>query len=284
MALSYLPVFKTYNIIPHFLALLLMWCSSLTEAQAIPRPDHIVIVVEENKSFVQIIGNPTAPYINSLAKRGTLFTQSYGVTHPSQPNYLALFSGATHSIVSNACPLVLSGGNLASALIEKGLSFASFAESMPYQGFDGCIHDAYFRKHNPAANWVQTTAFNLPISAFPQDFEKLPTVSLVIPDQRNDMHDGSIAEGDAWLVKNIENYARWAMTHNSLLIVTWDEDDGSGNNHVATIFTGEMVKSGNSAQRVNHYNILRTIEEMFGLAYLGDSARVKTIDGIWQEK
>ena len=264
-----------------WLALLLAWHVAPAVAEPVPRPDHIVIVVEENKSFAQSIGNPDAPYINALARRGTLFTQSYGVTHPSQPNYLALFTGSTRGINSNACPLELNGVNLAGALLEKGLSFVSYAESMPQAGFEGCVYGAYQRKHNPVANWKELASFNQPFSAFPQDFEKLPTVALVIPDQINDMHDGSVAQGDAWLAQNIEPYVQWAMTHNSLLIVTWDEGDGSADNRVATLFVGPMVKHGNSAQRIDHYNILRTIEEGYGLPYLGDSAAAKAITAIW---
>lgn len=266
---------------PHLLALLLVWLAAPVEAQPLPRPDHIVIVVEENKSFEQIIGNPDAPYINALARHGALFTQSYGVTHPSQPNYLALFSGATHGIGSNACPLELGGASLASVLVEKGLSFVSYAESMPETGFEGCVYGAYVRKHNPVADWKEFAALNQPFNAFPQDFGKLPTVVLVVPDQRNDMHDGSIAQGDAWLAKNIEPYAQWAMTHNSLLIVTWDEDNGSADNRIATIFIGPMVKPGTSAQRINHYNILRTLSEIYSLPYLGESAQAEPITEVW---
>ena len=265
-----------------WIALLLAWaCAMPAQAQPMPRPDHIVIVVEENKHFTQIIGNPDAPFINSLASQGTLFTQSYGVTHPSQPNYLALFSGSTYGLTSNACPLELKGDNLASTLLAKGLGFASYSESMPEAGFEGCAHDTYQRKHNPAANWKDLAALNLPFSAFPQDYNRLPTVALVIPDQLNDMHDGSIAQGDAWLAEKIGPYAKWAMTHNSLLIVTWDEDDGSADNRVATLFYGPMVKQGGSAQRINHYTILRTIEEMFGLPYLGKSRIALPVSGIW---
>ena len=164
----------------------------------LPHPDHIIIVIEENKSFAQIIGNSEAPYINELAKRGKLFTQSYGITHPSQPNYLALFFGSTRGVTSNICPLTLSGDNLASLLQEKGLSFTSYAESLPEAGYDGCYYGAYMRKHNPAANWKELVKVNQPFSAFPTDYAQLPTVALVVPDQRNDMHDGSIEGGDAW--------------------------------------------------------------------------------------
>jgi hypothetical protein len=252
-------------------------------ANPLPRPDHIVIVIEENHGYSQIIGNSDASYINALARRGMLFTQSYGVAHPSQPNYLALFSGSTHGYTSNDCPLHLSGENLANALQAKGLGFASYAESLPEPGALGCAYGAYKRKHNPAANWTGLEATLLPFSAFPADFAKLPTVSFVIPDQDHDMHDGSIESGDAWLNTNLDDYARWAMAHNSLLIVTWDEDDSKGDNRVATIFIGGMVKPGSSPQRIDHYSILRTLEEMYGLPYLGESAQTKAVGGVWRK-
>jgi acid phosphatase len=265
------------------LALLALLCaSSFAAAAPLPRPDHVVIVVMENKAYSQIIGNEGAPWINALAGEGALFTESYGVTHPSQPNYLALFSGSTRGIGSNACPLELRGENLAAALLAKGLSFASYAESMPEAGYEGCIHGAYMRKHNPAANWKELAAYNLPFTAFPQDYSQLPTVALVVPDQRNDMHDGSIAQGNAWLARNIGPYVQWAKAHNSLLILTWDEDNGWHGNRIATIFAGAMVKPGKSAQRINHYTVLRTISEMYGLPYLGESAKEKPITGIWR--
>jgi len=251
-------------------------------AQSLPRPDHVIIVIEENKGFAQIMGNTRAPYINALAQRGMLFTQSYGVTHPSQPNYLALFSGSTHGYSSNECPLELSGENLASALAAKGLKFATYAESLPAPGALGCHYGAYHRKHNPAANWRGLEATLLSFSDFPQNFSSLPPVALVVPDQRNDMHDGSIEDGDAWLKTHIEPYAQWAQTHNSLLIVTWDEDDSTGDNRIATIFAGPMVKQGTSPQRIDHYSILRTIEEMYGLPCLGESAQAKPVSRVWR--
>ena len=265
-----------------FVLVVLMLMAQLAAAETLPRPDHIVIVVEENRSFTQIIGNKDAPYINALAQRGVLFTHSYGITHPSQPNYLALFSGTTRGIASNACPLDLQGENLASSLIAHGLSFVSYSESMPEEGFQGCVYGAYMRKHNPVANWKDLSAANQPFSVFPSDFSMLPTVSFVIPNQRNDMHDGSIAQGDAWLAQHIETYSQWAVTHNSLLIVTWDEDDGSQGNHVATILVGEMVKPGRSAQRINHYSMLHTLSAMYGLPYLGESAKEQPISGVWK--
>jgi phosphatidylinositol-3-phosphatase len=250
-------------------------------AAPLPRPDHVVIVIEENKHYTQIIGNDDAPYINALAQRGMLFTRSHGVTHPSQPNYLALFTGSTHGITSDICPLDLRGDNLAGALTAKNLGFAIYSESLPAAGAEDCIYGGYRRKHNPVADWQELAAFSLPFTDFPQDFAKLPAVAWVVPDQRNDMHDGSIAQGDAWLEKNVEAYAQWALAHNSLLIVTWDEDNGSSDNRVATILVGGMVKRGKSAQHINHYSVLRTIEEMYGLPHMDRSAHARPITGVW---
>lgn len=254
----------------------------------IPRPDHVVIVVEENKSYTQIIGNTAAPYINALANDGALFTQSYGVTHPSQPNYLALFSGTTHGIIDNRCPLSLSGDNLATELIRKGLSFAIYSESMPSAGYTGCVFAHYFRKHNPVVNWPwKKTApqINMPFDMFPSDYSKLPTVSIVVPNQLNDMHDGasppSIIRGDRWLKEKLDPYVKWAATHDSLLILTWDEDDGSSDNHIPTIFVGPMVKRGIYKDRVLHYHVLRTIIDMYELHPLGETIRVNSIKDIW---
>jgi acid phosphatase len=254
---------------------------NISVAEPLPRPDHIVIVIEENHAFQQIIGNKDAPYINALAQRGVLFTKSFGVTHPSQPNYIALFSGSTHDVTNDDCLTELTGDNLASILQIKGFSFTIFSELLPQPGFLGCADGAYKRKHNPLSNWKSLVAFNQPFSAFPQDFAKLPTVSLVVPDQLNDMHDGTIAQADTWLSQNIEQYAKWSLSHNSLLIVTWDEDNGKSDNNIATIFVGSLVKPGLTAQPINHYSLLHTFSDMYGLPYLGYSVDQKTIGGIW---
>ena len=260
-------------------------------AAYLPRPDHVVIVVEENKSYAQIIGNRDAPYINKLAGNGALFTRSFAVTHPSQPNYLALFSGSTHGITSNACPLQLSGDNLASELIRKDLSFDIYSESLPATGYEGCFAEKnyYARKHNPAVNWQGrnvTAAVNRPFTEFPREYDKLPTVSMVIPNQVNDMHSaGSLAEaivqGDLWLQNHLDAYAQWAMTHNSLLIITWDEDDGSSDNHITTVFFGPMVKPGRYDYRIDHYTVLRTLAEMYGLSPPGMAANARPLQDIW---
>jgi hypothetical protein len=257
----------------------------------LPRPDHIVIVVEENKSYAQVIGSAAAPYINRLASEGALFTNSYAIAHPSQPNYLALFSGSTHGVSNDDCPISPTGENLASALAKLSLSFAIYSESMPSTGFEGCVssRNYYARKHNPAVNWqgknVPAEA-NMPFDRFPSDFSKLPTVSMVVPNLINDMHDApspsaAIMQGDSWLKSHMDAYVQWARTHNSLLIVTWDEDDGSSDNHIPTLFVGPMVKRGSYGARIDHYGVLRTVAEMYGLQPPGKAADIAPISGIW---
>ena len=254
-----------------------------------PRPDHIVLVIEENKAYQQIMGNEAAPYINRLARKGALFTRSFAVTHPSQPNYLALFAGATYGVVDDRCLTSLAGDNLASELKRHGLSFATYSESLPMAGFTGCRAGHYVRKHNPAVNWQGINLapdVNQPFSAFPPDYSNLPAVSIVVPNQLNDMHNGStqqaIRRGDQWLEDHLDAYVRWSVRHNSLLILTWDEDDGSSDNHIVTIFIGPMVKRGIYDARIDHYNVLRTIIDMYDLRPLGETAGKPAIRKIWR--
>jgi hypothetical protein len=250
---------------------------------ALPRPAHVVIVVEENRSLWQIEGDRRAPYLNALMRQGALFTDAHGVTHPSLPNYLALFAGVTNTNRDD-CPAIgfdRNAPNLASALRGAGFSFAGYAESLPRAGFAGCWAGPYARKHAP---WVEFANVpgeaNQPFSALPA-YDKLPTVSFVIPNVDNDMHDGTIAQADAWLSTKIAPLVQWGASHNTLLIVTWDEGYDNAN-HIPTIFVGPMVKAGRYSERVDHYRVLRTIEEMYGLPFTGRAAAVDAIRDCWR--
>ena len=145
------------------------------------------------------------------------------------------------------------------------------------------------------------------IAASPGSFANLPTVSFVVPDQQNDMHDGTIQQADDWLKTNIiDTYLAWAKTHNSLLIVTWDEDgDNTASNQIATIFAGAKVNPGNYTETnlnsnnphvgsptdpgiqtptgtaMNHYNVLSTIEDVYGLAHIGGSFNRRPVSDIF---
>jgi phosphatidylinositol-3-phosphatase len=256
--------------------------ASATSAGIVPEFQHIVVVVLENHAFGEIVGAADAPFLNDLASRGAVLTQSYAVTHPSQPNYLALFSGSTQGLTNDSCPHSYVGPNLASALLASGRTFRGYADDLPSPGFTGCSSGAYARKHCP---WVDFPALprevNQPMTSFPASLDELPTVSFVIPNLNNDMHNGSVARGDAWLRDHLGGYAGWAATHDSLLIVTADEDDQSAANRIATIFVGAHVRPGRYAQRIDHYGVLRTMLDSNRLAAIGLAADASPVTAIW---
>ncbi len=325
------------------LALLLGFCGvGQLHAQA-PAFDHIVVVIEENHSFSDIIGNAAAPNINALAAAGANIVNastdpmgntsgSHAVRHPSQPNYLEFYSGSNQGTIQDGHPGTsgepfssappFTTPNLGAALRNVGYSFATYSQGLPSVGFDGDSAGDYYRKHNPATNWVNDatpTADQLPstvnqpftafqaIAASPGSFANLPTVSFVVPDQQNDMHDGSIQQADSWLKTNIiDTYLAWATTHNSLLIVTFDEDgDNTASNQISTIFAGANIHPGNypetnlnasnpylatpgdpgiqtpTGTAMNHYNVLSTIEDVYGLAHIGGSLNRPPVSDIF---
>ena len=252
------------------------------KSAVVPRPDHVVVVILENEQRSSIMGSAQAPYLKELVARGANLTHSYGVTHPSQPNYLALFSGSTQGVTSNACPQRFpKADNLGHQLRAAGFSFAGYADSMPKVGFIGCVSGRYQRKHNP---WVSFTnlpaSVNRPFSDFPRDYRKLPTVSFVSPNMCHSMHDCSIRTGDRWMKKHLDRYARWATRHNSWLVVTFDENAGGTVNPIPTIIVGDHVRPGRYVQKINHYTLLRTIEDAYGLRALGHAAAASPLSKI----
>ena len=277
-----------------------------------PRYDHVVIVVEENRAPSQIIGDlVNAPYINSLANGGVKMGSMFAIEHPSQPNYLQLFSGSNQGVLDDNLPPNFSTTptgtypfttpNLGAELIAAGFSFAGFSEELESAGaVDWADYDphsathpgiTYRRKHNPWANWVAkalplpanqlTGTVNRAFTQFPANFALLPAVSFVVPNQLHDMHDGSRKQGDDWLAANLNAYAVWARTNNSLLIITWDEDDYNLDNKIPTVLYGANLRNGTVAGGTwTHHNLLRTLEDMYGTAtHAGSAAQVRALVG-----
>jgi hypothetical protein len=263
-------------------------------AGAVHRFDHVVIVVMENKNYNAIIGQADeTPYINSLTKGGAVFSNSFAVAHPSQPNYLALFSGSTQGVTNDSCPENFKNvPNLGAELLRARLSFTGFSESMPSNGFQGCRSGliGYVRSHNPWVGFSNVpAASNQTFDSFPKDYARLPTVSFVVPNLCHDMHYCSRDSGDRWIKSNLSAYAQWARSHNSLLIITWDEDGtilelfGAGDgNRIPTIFYGAHVRTGTYSEHTSHYGLLRTLEDMYGLHDAGASASAKPITDVWR--
>lgn len=259
-----------------------------------PRPAHVVIVIEENHDYSQVIGSTAAPYLNALATQGALFTSSYALTHPSQPNYLHLFSGSDQGVTDDTCPppgAQYTTPNLGAELLAAGLAFAGYSEDLPAEGSLVCSSGSYARKHAPWTNWQGTgtnqlpPSVNLPLTSFPTSFAALPTVSVVIPNLDNDMHNGSdparISIADTWLRDKLDSYVQWATMHDSLLILTFDENEGASGNRIATIFVGPMVRPGQYGETIDHYTVLRTLEDMYGLGHAGAAASRSPILDSW---
>jgi phosphatidylinositol-3-phosphatase len=239
-------------------------------AQELPRPDHVVLAILENHSLNDILDNGDAPFLGELARQGAVFTRSFAVARPSQPNYFALFSGSTFEIADDGFHLI-DAPTLAGALKRAGKTFTGYVE----RGSP--------RKHNPWESFRDSRAVEQ-IGGLPGDLAALPTVSFVVPNLRNDMHDGSIAEGDRWLREHLGRYAEWCAAHNSLLIITFDEPGGGDDDPILTIFIGAGVTPGRYEQRIDHYAVLRTIEAMYDLPPLARSAQASPITAIWSGK
>jgi hypothetical protein len=251
----------------------------------LPRPDHVLILMLENKSYAKVIGSPRAPYLNQLAAAGANFTSAWAETHPSQPNYLALFSGGTRGVTTDHCVDLGDTPNLGRQLFRAGLTFAGYAEDQPELAFRPChFGTTYVRRHAPWHSFGNLPRWSLRTGAmFPWGhLDRLPTVAWFTPNLCHSTHDCNLPTGDAWLAATLPAYVTWAATHNSLLIITFDEAGRSVANQIPTIFVGPMVAPGDSAQVINHYSILRTIEDMYGLAPLAKAAAAAPIAGIWR--
>jgi len=262
-------------------------------AQALPKPAHIVVVIYENQAYSGIIGSSAAPYINSLLKDSNTasFTQMYAnSTAASQPNYFYLYSGSDQGVTSNSISpnTPFTTCNLGASLIAKGHSYSGYCEGMPSVGYLGTTSGNYDRKHNPSSDWQGTLSNNIPPSSnqpfsnFPTNYDSLPTVAYVTPNEVDNMHSSSISNGDTWLKNNFDNYIKWAKTHNSMLIFTFDEDDGNSGEHIALLMIGQMVKGGAYSENITFLNVLRTMEDIYGLPACAGTTTATAITDVWK--
>jgi len=234
----------------------------------------------ENHGYGEIIGSPDAPYLSQLATRYGVATNYVSVGHPSLPNYLALTGGDTFGITTDCTDCFQAAPNLAvDRVAASGRSWRAYMESMPTPGYLGDAYP-YMQKHDPFVYYddVRTDAAQLanvvPASQLAADLASAPTTPAfgwITPNMLNDMHDGTVAQGDAWLSGQIPallSAPAWTEQQ-SLLVITWDEDDNAPGNQVATLVISDQVPDGfRSATAYNHYSLLRTIEVAWGLAPL----------------
>jgi hypothetical protein len=254
---------------------------------AVPHFDRVVVIVLENKERSQVLGNPAAPAFNAFARRGAALYGYRGVTHPSLPNYLALVSGSTHGIRSDCTSCTVPGRSLADTLEAKGLSWKTYAEGLPRPGWTGPYRGRYSKKHVPFLYFRNVLASNarlrrvVPLAQLDRDRAAgtLPTFSLVVPDLCHDMHDCSVATGDAWLKRFLPPLLTLPGT---VVFVTFDESNTTDPG-VPALALGPLVRPGaRSTRATSHYGLLRTVEDGLGLPRLGLSARTAPITGIWR--
>jgi hypothetical protein len=261
---------------------------------------HIIWVWMENHSYSTIIGAPQAPYINGLASRCGLATNYHNISHPSLPNYMAGTSGLTVSAVqkfASDCSPSATCSTPAPSIFGQGETWKSYEESMP----TNCAkadNGEYAVRHNPAVYYTKlagcaTNDVPYPHLAADLAANKLPAFSFVTPNLIDDMHSGTVTQGDSWLSKNLPvifNSAEYRSGSVAVLI-TWDEGEGGLSTncpanvtdigcHVATIVASPTTKVGaKSATLFNHWSLLRTTEQLLGLPLLGQAATATSMSG-----
>lgn len=262
------PTSKIFSLLSVVVATMGSLCLQQASAREIPSFDHVVLVMMENHAYSAIMASPHAPYLNALAKKGAAFDQSFAVAHPSEPNYFALFSGSIQDVADDG-RYHFNLPNIVTELRASGKDFAGFVET------------GSPRKHNPWESFADAANVERSFDRFAPNYAALPALSFVIPNLRHDMHDGSIDEADAWLRTNMSAYADWTLTHNSLLIITFDDDDGRSGNRIFTLMYGAHIEPNTYSERIDHFAILRTIEAPEGISALGFSRERTPITDVW---
>jgi hypothetical protein len=259
----------------------------------VPAFSHVVLVVFENEEATSIAGNPAAPTFNALVRRYATLSNYDAVAHPSLPNYLALVSGSTQGLSSDCTDCIVDARSLADTLAAAGKTWKTYAESLPYPGFTGPSAGRYAKKHVPFLYFRDVADSRprrdrvVPFTELPRDLarHRLPDFSLVIPNLCNDMHDCSVATGDAWLKAHVVPLARSPELRGGVVFVVFDEgkSDTGGGGRIEALTLGPSVRPGSRfAKATNHYGLLRTIEDAWSLPRLGLSGFGTPVGGIWK--
>ncbi len=256
--------------------------------------NHLVVILMENKSYEQVIGNPNAPYLNGLLGQGRLFTGYYAVGHPSLPNYLALTSGDFLGCTSDRCPVgSFAAENLFHEMNQAGVSWMAYAESMP----KNCApynSGRYAVRHNPPVYFSDlsttgdgTCATNdVPFGQLATDLTAgaLPQFAWITPNLTDDMHNDlatapcalgnaiqdEVCQGDGWLSTTLPGLLSDNGQNDVTVLVVWDEAFGSaspgGGGHVPLLELGPGVPAGSTnATPLTHYGLAGALAQWFGL-------------------
>jgi phosphatidylinositol-3-phosphatase len=254
---------------------------------------HVIWIWMENHSSGAIIGSSQAPYFNALARECGLATSYHNITHPSLPNYIAATSGLSYSALHGFLPDCSPGGSCetsARSIFAQGETWKAYEESMP----SDCDHSNsgnYAVRHNPPAYYTTLhgcPSDDVPYSHLATDLARnqLPAFSFITPNLIDDMHNGTVADGNEWLSSNLTAILNSAEYRNgsTAIFITWDEGEGGGyasgehcatstsdvSCHVATLVISPSTKAGaRSGTLFSHYSLLATAEQLLGLPKLG---------------
>ncbi len=273
--------------------------SSLTATRVhavVPAFDHIIVIMLENHSFSEINGNPDAPFLNGVTVANPVAVNYQGITHPSLPNYMATTGGDT--FFTTNCSIVAGGCTTpALSIVDRveasGRSWKAYMEDVPGPCFTGDnypvfgVRPAYVEKHNPFIHFEGIRSVParcnriVPYTQLGADLAALSNYVWITPSMCTDMHDRcdpaltEVKVSDNWLtveVPRIKNSASCAAPQTCLIMITFDEGnfdlDPPEDNHVFTVFVRNGPRPADSAVPYNHYSLLRTIEDAWGLAPL----------------
>ena len=257
-----------------FAALLMLSAVCLA---GMPPSQHVFLVVEENHSYSSVIGNPSMPYLNSLAAQYGLATHYYANTHPSIGNYFMLTTG---QILTNNDGFTgtENADNIVRHLLTAGKTWKSYAESLPSLGYTGGNQGAYLKRHNPFSFFTDVVNSNtqrnnlVPFTQFATDLQNnaLPDFSFIVPNASDDAHDGTLNQADSWLKQNIALLIANPVFQDSLLVILFDEaqtsDSAHGGGHVAAVVISPKAKHAyQSTTLYQHESTLRLALEALGV-------------------
>lgn len=267
----------------------------MVPAAPIPHFGHVVVVVLENKEKPQVVGSSSAPVFNRLGRQYAQLTDYHGVGHPSLPNYLALVSGSTFGITTDCTTCTVGGKSLADTFAHAHITWKTYAESLPAAGYTGDGPKPYAKKHDPFVYFRNVLARPawldrvVPFTQFAHDLraKRLPQFSLVVPNLCNDTHDCALRSGDRWLGENIAPLLHSPEFAGSVVFVVFDEGESyeGGGGSIAGLALGPAVLPHTSYRgALDHYGVLRTIEDAWSLPLLGNSRTAHPITGIWRKE
>jgi hypothetical protein len=251
--------------------------------------DRVFIIVFENASYNEVIRDPI---FAAFAKQGALMTNYYGTSHPSEPNYFAMTAGTDFGLSDDKLRTI-DAKHIGDLLDAKGLSWKNYVErdslkspvncQNAYSPFDA-NHVPFVSYRNMSNDLTRCNRHVVDASQLAVDIQNnaLPTYSFYTPNLQNDGHDSSVTFAGKWFANNIEPlFSNPNFMSGTLVIVTFDE--GESSDQIYTALYGSMIVPGSSSNiRYDHYNMLKTVEDNFGLGDLGQKdASAEAFAGIW---